>query len=229
MIRNAFVKKANTSNPISSASSPKVMRTTTAESLLGDQNIQNAEQLYRYTDNRNGRQSVNLKRPPVKESGQVTLLTKRGQKTGVNLAQAQAIAGKATDVANAASAAWFVIGTTWILYMVQLVFSVLSLIGLVTLISVDGSWLGYVDFMNMLSGTAEDITYIGMAITATMGIFTMILAIMVFTFRGVNIGKGYSLPILGVCFALNATPGTSLVPWIWAWCLYVVKSQINNK
>lgn len=137
------------------------------------------------------------------------------------------IVGKTMDVATAATAAWTIVGATWILYMVQLVFSLLSLIGMASLITIDDSWLQTLDITGWSSDVVGLMTYIGMGVCGVMGIFTLIIAIMLFILRRVSILRSYSIIVMAVCFALNFAPGASFIPWIWLWCLYVVKSQAD--
>lgn len=144
------------------------------------------------------------------------------------VAPVKEVASTAVDVANAASAAWFIVGTTWIFYMVQFVAGVISLVGLLGLIAIQESWLSYADFFGFFSGMGEAATYTGMVICAAMGVFTLILAIIVFKFRGVAIARSHSVPLMALCFALNVAPGFNLFPWFWVWCLFVVKSQVGK-
>lgn len=145
------------------------------------------------------------------------------------MAQVKEVAGKVTNVVSAASAAWTIIGATWILYMVQLVFSVLSIVGMASMIAIDGSWLQTLDITGWTSDFGSIMTYVGMGVCGVMGIFTLIIAIMIFLIRQVSILRSYSIFIMAICFALNFAPIVSFIPWIWLWCLYVVKSQADTR
>lgn len=222
MIRNAVVKKATPKDAGFSASNTKVFRATTGEALLNDQNISNVQRLNRpANENTEQRLPTNSPQRSIRASNDHKLKS-------ASMSQVKEVASKAVDVANAGSAAWFIVGITWIFYMIQFVFALMSLIGISSMVAVGESWIGYVDFLGLLSDTSQDIAFIGMGVTAVMGIFTLIVAIAIFLFRRVEIGHSYSVPIMAVCFALNTVPAASLVPWIWVWCLYVVKSQINK-
>lgn len=222
MIRNAVVKKAVPKDVGFSASNAKALRTTTGESLLNNSNITNVQRLNRpANDNSALGTSVITRRKFSRVSNDSRLKP-------ASFSQVKQVATNASDTAMAASAAWFIVGTTWILYLVQFVFAVVSLAGLAGIVAVEDGWVGYLNVFGLLSDTAENTAYLGMGITTVMGIFTLIIAIAIFLFRGVDIAKGHSVPLMAICFALNAVPGTSLVPWIWLWCLYVVKSQINK-
>jgi len=222
MIRNVVVKKAAAKEAGFSASNAKVFRTTTGESLLKDSNVSNVQRINRPANNNTEQ------RLPTNPSKRPKRATNDHHLKSARMAQVKEVAGKAVNVANAGSAAWVIVGVTWIFYMVQFVFALLSLMGISAMIAAGESWVGYADFFGILSDTAEVSTYAGMAITIAMGIFTLIVAIAIFLFRGVDIGRSYSVPLMAICFALNALPVTSLAPWIWVWCLYVVKSQINK-
>lgn len=222
MIRNVVAKKAVSKDVGFSASNAKALRITTGESILNNSNITNVQRLNRpANDNAVLRASNPTGRKFTRASNDNKLKPAR-------LSQVKEVANKASDVAKAASAAWFIVGMTWILYMIQFVFAAVSLVGLSGLAVLDDGWAGYADVFGLLSDTAEITTYVGMGITTVMGIFTLIMAIAIFLFRRVDIAKGHSVPLMAVCFALNAVPGTNIVPWVWVWCLYVVKSQINK-
>ncbi len=222
MIRNAVVKKATPKNTGLSASNTKAFHATTGELLLNNSNVSNVQRLYRPVNN-------NAQRLPTNSSQRSIRASNDHRLKPANMSRVKEVASKAVDITNAASAAWFIIGVTWILYMIQFVFALMSLIGISAMIAVGESWVGYIDFMDLFSGTAQSMAFVGMGMTAVMGIFTLIASIAIFMFRGVDINKSYSVPIMALCFALNTVPAASLVPWIWVWCLYVVKSQVNKQ
>ena len=222
MIRNVVVKKAAAKEAGFSASNAKVFRATTGESLLKNSNVSNAQRINRPANNNTEQ------RLPTNPSKRPKRTTNDHHLKSARMAQVKEVASKAVNVANAGSAAWFIVGVTWIFYMVQFVFALVSLMGFATISAVAESWVGYVDFFGVFSDNAQDMTSAGIGMTAAMGIFTLIVAIVIFLFRGVDIARGNSVLIMAVCFALNTAPVASLVPWIWVWCLYVVKSQINK-
>jgi hypothetical protein len=139
--------------------------------------------------------------------------------------QTREIATKVVATANATSATWLIIGLTWILYLIQLVFAAISLIGLGAVMAFGGSWLDFVDFLDLLSEGSELFFYLGIGMTLVVGVLTFLFAILVFMFRGVVITKSLSIIVAAVCFSLYLAPGVNLVPWAWIWCLYVVKTQ----
>jgi hypothetical protein len=142
--------------------------------------------------------------------------------------QTQKVTAKVTAVANATSATWFIMGLTWILYLIQLVFSVMALVGLGAVIAVEETIVNSVDFFGLLSGTGEIFFYVGMGMTLLVGVMTFLIAVMVFMFRGVVMARSASTLVAAVCFALYLFPGFSLVPWAWLWCFYVVKTQVSQ-
>ncbi|MCB9818843.1 hypothetical protein H6788_01550 [Candidatus Nomurabacteria bacterium] len=224
MIRNVAVKKATPKDAGFSASNTKVLRTSAGESLLNDQNnnINNAQRLNRPANDNT------VQRLPANPRQRLKRASNDHKLKPASMSQVKEVTSKAVAVANAGSAAWFIVGVTWIFYMVQFVFALVSLMGFATISAVAESWVGYVDFFGVFSDNAQDMTSAGIGMTAAMGIFTLIVAIVIFLFRGVDIARGNSVLIMAVCFALNTAPVASLVPWIWVWCLYVVKSQINK-
>ena len=222
MIRNVVVKKAAAKEAGFSASNAKVFRATTGESLLKNSNVSNAQRINRPANNNTEQ------RLPTNPSKRPKRTTNDHHLKSARMAQVKEVASKAVNVANAGSAAWFIVGMTWILYVVQFVFAILSLIGFSALFAAEESWLGYVDVLGLFSDTAGMMLFVGMGMTAAMGILTLIIAIALFIFRGVKINRGISGIIMAVCFAFNIVPGFNLAPWIWVWCLYVVKSQINK-
>lgn len=134
---------------------------------------------------------------------------------------------KGERVIKATSATWFIIGITWILYVVQFIFAILSLIGMASLLAYDSSLVDYLDFFDFASDGGEMVMYTGMFISFAMGILTFIVALAIFVSRRVDSGRSLSIFVAALCFSSYAVPGLNLIPWAWLWCLYVVKSQID--
>lgn len=136
---------------------------------------------------------------------------------------------KGVAVAMAGAAMWAIIGGTSIIYPVQLVFALLQIIGLFGLIALEESYLDYIDIFDFGTEAAELMFYVSVAVLFVLGLSTLLIAISVFTVRRVKMmGSGVGIIFAAVCLALYTLPIFSLVPWIWLWCLYVVKSQADK-
>lgn len=146
------------------------------------------------------------------------------QKLGGLNPQAQ----KGVAVAMAGTATYAIIAGTAILYPVQFVMAALTLGGLAALVTIDTTWIGYADIFGWFSDFGAELLFISLMIVFVIGVLTFFVAVGVFVFRGVNINRGISIIVAAVCLALYATPLLNFVPWIWLWCLYVVKSQADE-
>lgn len=144
------------------------------------------------------------------------------------LAEVRNLTENVVDVAKAGSAAWFIVGITWELYLVQLIGAGISINGIIALYAIENTALGYLNFFGLASSFTSNFLYVGMAVTLAMGIFTLILSIAVLMTRRVNMLRSYSLLIIAVCLPLYLAPGFNLIPWYWLWLLYVVKSQVDK-
>lgn len=137
---------------------------------------------------------------------------------------------KGMAVANATAATWTIIGGTSFMYPIQLAFALLQVLGFFGLVALEESFLDYIDFFDFGTEAAERMFYISVAVLFVLGLVTLFTAIAVYTIRGVKMmGDGVGLIITAVCLALYVIPVFSLVPWMWLWCLYVVKSQVDKK
>jgi hypothetical protein len=128
----------------------------------------------------------------------------------------------------AATATWFIITTTAFIWPVQLVFAAISIAGLGTVVALDTEWIGYLDLFGWVSDSGLEILVISLIIVFIIGFLIMMTAIFIYTIRGISIVRGMSIFVMAVCLALYAVPVFNLLPWMWFWCLYVVKSQANS-
>lgn len=135
---------------------------------------------------------------------------------------------KGAAVVNAGAAMWAIIGSTAILYPVQFIMAALTLGGIAALVTLDTTWIGYADIFGWFSDFGMELLFISLMIGYVVGVLTFFVAIGVFVIRGVNINLGISIIVAAVCLALYATPLLNFLPWIWLWCLYVVKSQADK-
>lgn len=145
------------------------------------------------------------------------------------LKQVKSLADDVVDVANAGSAAWFIVGVTWELYLVQLIGAGIAINGIIALYAIENTALGYINFFGLASSFTSNFLYAGIAVTLAMGILTLILSIAILALRRVNMMRSYSLLIMALCLPMYVAPGFNLVPWYWLWLLYVVKSQVDKK
>ncbi len=135
---------------------------------------------------------------------------------------------KGVAVINAGTATWTIIVGTAILYPIQFVMAALTLGGLAALVTLDTSWLGYADLFGWFSDFGMELLFVSLMLNFVIGFLTFMVAVGVYVIRGVTISRGISIIIAAVCLALYATPILNFIPWMWFWCLYVVKSQANE-
>lgn len=128
----------------------------------------------------------------------------------------------------AATASWAIIASTAFLWPVQAIMAVISIGGLGTLTVLETEWVGYLDLFGWVSSWGQEMLFISLIIVFIIGFLVMLTAIFVYTIRGINISNDLSILIMAICLALYAVPVFNLLPWMWFWCLYVVKSQTDG-
>lgn len=126
--------------------------------------------------------------------------------------------------AKAARAAWVIVSATAVIYPAQLIFAVLTLLGLAGLISA-GGWVGYADLLGVFQTSAESMFVIGLLGSLVISILSVLAAALLFLVNGVSSFHGLSPVILALCFAAYLIPVVNFLPCVWLWCLYVVISQ----
>ena len=162
-------------------------------------------------------------------SGRLTSNNKRQTDTRLgSLREQGGTIQKGVAVTRATSASWTIVAASSILYPVQLCVGAVSLAGLSVLVAVEGTWAGWLDAFGWFSSVGEELFFIAMGINLVIGVLTLMFAFLVFSLRGVSINRGISLIVAAICFSMYAAPVLNLLPWIWLWCLYVVKSQADG-
>ena len=135
---------------------------------------------------------------------------------------------RAGRTANAIVVSWsIVVFTIWI-YLFQLMCATLAIVGLSAITKTEDSWwAAAADFITFgsLSGVGLTMFFFGIVGTFICGLITFLVAISFYSMRGVKAFKGVSIIVLGLGFSAYLTPILNFVPWIWLWCLYVVKSN----
>lgn len=198
----------------------------TTESYRGPvREVSNVERLYA---------PANDNKPKTRPRARDTAPRRSVPRTPSKGAALKSIAGsnpsvqKGVAVVNAGAASWVIIASTSALYPVQFAMAALTLGGLAALVTVDTTWVGYADLFGWFSDFGLELLFVSLMIAFVIGVLTFFVAIGLFVVRGVNINRGVSIIVAAICLALYATPVLNFLPWMWLWCLYVVKSQAND-
>lgn len=135
------------------------------------------------------------------------------------------------DLIKASAAAWaLILGTLWNIVLLQFIAGILYLIGLAAVIVSEETWWDYADFADIISsGMALPLFFSGLALSLLCGILLLLAGILIFTLRGVSVVTSWSIPMMVICLVMHAIPGISLLPGMYLWYLYVVKTQVVGK
>ncbi len=189
--------------------------------------IRNVERIFApVNDNQKGGQRPGLKKGPAPTPGRgarvpnVATLPTGGQ--------TKSIVEKGAAVLKAGSATWFIIGTTWIFYMVQFIFAVLYLMVMAGLMSYEDSWAETFDIFGWGGDAGAGMFLLCLGVILAMWLCTFLTALMIFFLRGVNTTRGISVVIALGSMVFSAIPVANLAPLVWVWCAYVVKTQKDD-
>lgn len=109
-----------------------------------------------------------------------------------------------------------------LIYSAQLLFAVIQIIGLAGLFAAD-SWIGLLDFLNIIGNTGLEVFMIGLVGSYAIGLLMLIIAISIFFFSSIKIlPTPASLVILFFCHIAYLIPILNIVPWMVIWSLYLV-------
>lgn len=142
--------------------------------------------------------------------------------------QTRQVIAKGMNVAKALSATWLVIGTSWIFYAIQFVFALLYLLTMGGLMSYEGSWLETFDLFGLGGQAGAGMFLLCLGVIVAMWLCTFVTAIVIFLVRGISFGRGISVIIALVSLVASTFPVVNLLPWVWVWCAYVVKTQADD-
>lgn len=179
-------------------------------------------------DNRPARSRASVQKTPKGGRGGRLQAVANSKLASLMPGETRQVMAKGMAITNAISATWSIIGLTWILFLIQLVFAAFELAGFGALVTLVESWLGYADVFGIIGTGSEIFWYIGMGGTLIIGIFTLIIAMAVYLLRGVEMGRGISPIIAAICLCLYLVPVVNLLPWMWGWCVYVIKTQADE-
>ncbi len=184
---------------------------------------------------RAGRQREVRVKEPLTETQKVTLQQNTKKLLPITR-RVTAAAGNGNAVAKginaikAATATGHIISITWYFYLLQVVFSLFYLLSLGGMAWYSGGWLEFFDIFSAGGYAGLGLFMISMVLLAAMWMVTFMIAIIVYIFRGVKIMNGIASPVVAIgSLVLTLAPIANLFPWVWLWCLYVVKTQIEEK
>lgn len=217
---------------------PQRKEMETTESYRGPvRETNNVERLLRpANDNEPSPRDINAPQVTTRTSNQ-TSSTRGGLRVPRTKSPIAGLSGKIGEVPNITGvmAAWQatikIVQIGSYLYAVQVIMWVINLIGLLSLIIIDDSWLAYLDFLGISNSIAEAMFFVSMIVMFLIGLSSLILAIIIYESNRpvkIKISGDLSLWISAFCLTMYLAPVLNIVPWMIFFCLYVVKSQADS-
>ena len=133
-----------------------------------------------------------------------------------------------TKTAKSAAATSAIVEVTIIVYLWQLAFAVLAIIGLGLATANADSWLITIATFGLGGIGGKTIMAVGLVTTLLLGAVSFLIAIGIYMSRRINCWRGLSIPLIALGLCCYITPFLNLLPIMWLWCLYVLKSQAES-
>ncbi len=143
---------------------------------------------------------------------------------------ARKVAKAPAKIAAAVTSVTMVFESTLPIYVIQILFGVLSLVSLGGGAILDETWLGSaadtVTF-GSLSDAAIALMLIGMIVTLLCGCFSLVTAFVIMKARGMHPFHGKGILFLAMAFSFYLIPLFNLVPWAIFWPVFTAKEELD--